>query len=290
MKFTKMHGVGNDYVYVNCFEETVPDPAEAAIFVSERHFGIGSDGLILICPSEVADCRMEMYNADGSLGKMCGNGVRCVAKYAYDHGICPVNPMRVETGAGIKTIDLTVEDGKVVRARVDMGIPELTIKSGDIALAGWDLANPKAEAFEKIEVAGKTWEMIPISVGNPHAIVFVDDVANFPLETIGPKFENHERFPDRTNTEFVQVLDPKHVKMRVWERGSGETWACGTGATATAVASALAGVTGTDVTVSLLGGDLEISWDPASGHVFMTGPATEVFSGEIAPIWVKNNR
>lgn len=264
MKFTKMHGIGNDYVYVNCFEEQVENPSEAAKLVSDRHFGIGSDGLILICPSEVADCRMRMFNEDGSEGKMCGNGIRCVGKYAYDHGIVNSKRISVETLGGIKYLDMTVEDGKVVAARVDMGVPELT-----------------SELPEKIVVDGKELEFTGISVGNPHAVYYVDDVASLDLEKIGPSFENHKRFPDRVNSEFIQLVDRKHLKMRVWERGSGETMACGTGATASAVASMMLGLTDDTVEVQLLGGNLEIHWDRQSGHVFMTGPAAEVFHGEI---------
>ena len=244
MKFTKMQGIGNDYVYVDCFQETVEDPGKTAVFVSDRHFGIGSDGLILIKPSTVADCQMDMYNLDGSRGAMCGNGVRCVGKYAYDHGIVPPErtTLTVETASGIKTLKVQAENGKARELTVDMGKPEM---------------------------------------GNPHAVLFVDNTAAVPLETIGPKFENHSRFPDRTNTEFVEIVDRGHIKMRVWERGSGETMACGTGACASAVASILAGYTDTKVEVELLGGSLTIEWDREKDTVYMTGPAEEVFSGEI---------
>lgn len=283
MKFTKMHGIGNDYVYVNGFEETVEDPHETARFVSDRHFGIGSDGLILIRPSEKADCWMDMYNADGSSGAMCGNGIRCVAKYVYDHKIVTKNPMTIETGAGIKTIFLTAENGKAVSARVDMGLPELTSNGNTVKPAVPNCENlAKLPVWEEIRVDGQSYSMIAISVGNPHAIVFVDDVMAVDIEKIGPKFEHHERFPDRTNTEFIQIVDRKHMKMRVWERGAGETWACGTGATASGVAAMLAGYTDAEVTVELLGGCLEIAWDQKTGHVNMTGPATEVFTGEIS--------
>lgn len=282
MKFTKMHGIGNDYVYVNCFEETVDDPRAVSRFVSDRHFGIGSDGLILIRPSKVADCWMDMYNADGSSSEMCGNGVRCVAKYAYDHGITKNNPLTVETGAGIKTIDLTVEDGKAVLARVDMGLPKLTSNHNEVEPEVPNLKTlGELPIWETITVDGQDFQMIAISVGNPHAIVYVDDVMAVEIEKVGPKFENHERFPQRTNVEFIQVVDRKHMKMRVWERGSGETWACGTGATASAVATMLAGYADTEATVHLLGGDLEIEWNQETGHVMMTGSATEVFRGEI---------
>lgn len=263
MKFTKMQGLGNDYVYVNCFEETVNDPEKLAIAVSDRHFGIGSDGLILITPSEVADCRMDMYNLDGSRGAMCGNGIRCVGKYAYDHHIVDKPQISVETLSGIKYLDMKVENGKVTAVTVDMGEPEQT-----------------SELPEKIEVDGTEYEFTGISMGNPHAVLFMDEIDSLDLEAIGPKFEFHKRFPDRTNTEFVKVIDRTHVKMRVWERGSGETMACGTGACAVAVASILAGHTEDEVEVELLGGCLQIRWDREKNRVFMTGPAVEVFSGE----------
>lgn len=264
MKFTKMQGIGNDYVYVNCFEEQVKDPKQTAIAVSNRHFGIGSDGLILIKPSKVADCQMDMYNLDGSRGAMCGNGVRCVGKYAYDHGIVNKTNITVETASGIKKLDMKTENGKVVSVTVDMGDPVQT-----------------SEISAPIMVDGKEYRYTGISMGNPHAVLFVEDVAKLDLEKIGPKFECHPFFPDRTNTEFVQVIDRSHVKMRVWERGSGETMACGTGACATAVASILAGYTEPDVEVELLGGPLGIIWDREKATVFMTGTATEVFHGEI---------
>lgn len=264
MKFTKMQGIGNDYVYVNAFEEKIDDPNAVSKFVSDRHFGIGSDGLIMICPSEVADCRMRMFNEDGSEGEMCGNGIRCVGKYAYDHGIVDSLEIDVETKAGIKHLSMTAENGKVVAVTVDMGVPELT-----------------SEIPEKILVNGQDLTFTGISVGNPHAIYYVEDVDGLDLEKIGPDFENHERFPDRVNSEFVRVIDREHVQMRVWERGSGETWACGTGATACAVASMMHGLVEDEVEVQLKGGNLQIRWDRESGHVFMTGPAVEVFNGEI---------
>lgn len=264
MKFTKMHGTGNDYVYVNCFEETVEDPEAVARYVSDRHFGIGSDGLILICPSEVADCRMRMFNEDGSEGEMCGNGIRCVGKYAYDHGIVDRTRITVETLGGIKELEMEVKDGKVTAARVDMGVPELT-----------------SELPEKIRVNGQELEFVGISVGNPHAVYYYDEIDSLDLAKIGPAFENHSRFPERVNTEYIRVIDRNHIQMRVWERGSGETWACGTGATASAVASCMMGLTEDTVEVRLKGGNLLIHWDRESGHVFMTGPAVEVFHGEI---------
>ena len=258
MKFTKMHGIGNDYVYVNCFKETVKDPSAVAKFVSDRHFGIGSDGLILIKPSDIADCEMDMYNLDGSQGAMCGNGIRCVAKYAYDYGIVNKTSISVATKSGVKYLDLSIRDGKVSMVKVNMGAPILQAS------------------------------LIPVvsesdSMGNPHAIVYMNDVDGLEIEKIGPSFENHINFPDRVNTEFVKVIDRHTVQMRVWERGSGETLACGTGACAVAVASILNGLVDRDqpVTVKLLGGDLNIFWDENDDQVYMTGPATTVFDGEI---------
>lgn len=271
-----MHGIGNDYVYVNCFKETVENPAEVAKFVSDRHFGIGSDGLILIKPSKVADFRMDMYNADGSRSEMCGNGIRCVAKYVYDYGLTDKKEVDIETGAGIKHIVLTVKDGKVEKARVDMGEPILKPRLVPVAGEGDMLVN------EPILVDGQEYRMTCVSMGNPHAVVFMEeDIRNLDIEKIGPKFENHERFPKRTNTEFMNVLDRNTMNMRVWERGSGETWACGTGTCASVVAAVLNGLTERNVLVHLLGGDLEILWNEKDNHVYMTGPATTVFDGEI---------
>ncbi len=277
MKFTKMHGIGNDYVYVNCFEETVEDPAAVARFVSDRHFGIGSDGLILIKPSEVADCEMDMYNLDGSQGAMCGNGIRCVAKYAYDYGIVHKTQISVATRSGIKYLDLTVKDGKVSQVKVNMGAPILTASQIPVVSEKEEVIN------EPLEVNGETYYITAVSMGNPHAIVYMTDVDHLDIEKIGPSFENHVAFPDRVNTEFVEVLDEHTVKMRVWERGSGETLACGTGACAVAVASILNERVDGDkpVTVKLLGGDLEIYWNRQENLVYMTGPATTVFDGEI---------
>ena len=277
MKFTKMHGIGNDYVYVNCFEETVEDPAAVARFVSDRHFGIGSDGLILIKPSDVADCEMDMYNLDGSQGAMCGNGIRCVAKYAYDYGIVHKTQISVATRSGIKYLDLTVKDGKVSQVKVNMGAPILTASQIPVVSEKEEVIN------EPLEVNGETYYITAVSMGNPHAIVYMTDVDHLDIEKIGPSFENHVAFPDRVNTEFVEVLDEHTVKMRVWERGSGETLACGTGACAVAVASILNERVDGDkpVTVKLLGGDLEIYWNRQENLVYMTGPATTVFDGEI---------
>lgn len=264
MKFTKMQGIGNDYVYVNCFEETVENPSETAIMVSNRNFGIGSDGLILIKPSDVADCQMDMYNLDGSRGAMCGNGIRCVGKYVYDHGIVGKTEIDVETPSGIKHLSLHVKNGKVETVTVNMGRPVQT-----------------SEIEEPITVNGKGYTFTGVSMGNPHAVVFMDGVKDFKIEEVGPYFEVHKNFPDRTNTEFVEVKDRSHVRMRVWERGSGETMACGTGACATVVACILNGKTDECVEVELLGGTLSIRWDRAEDTVYMTGPAVEVFHGEI---------
>ncbi|HJC38178.1 MAG TPA: diaminopimelate epimerase [Candidatus Mediterraneibacter faecigallinarum] len=275
MKFTKMQGLGNDYVYVNCFKEKIENPSELAVRISDRHFGVGSDGLIMINPSDKADFEMEMYNADGSRGEMCGNGIRCVAKYVYDYGLTDKTSISVETLGGIKYLDLTVEDGKVSLVKVDMGRPELEPSRIPVVAEG-DRA-----VDEPITVDGKEYRMTCVSMGNPHAVVYVDcDVKELPLEEIGPGFEHHERFPKRVNTEFVRVLDRKTVEMRVWERGSGETLACGTGACAVAVSSALNGLTEDEVTVKLLGGDLRIQWDRERDTVYMTGPAAVVFDGE----------
>lgn len=275
MKFTKMHGCGNDYVYVNCFKEQVDDPSKLAVQVSDRHFGIGSDGLILICPSEQADFRMRMFNADGSEGKMCGNGVRCIAKYVYDYGLTDKTRISIETKGGIKYLDLQVENGKVKTVKVDMGEPILNTKEIPVE---WQ---KEKMIGEKVKINGQEYEMTCVSMGNPHAVVWVEDTASLPLEKIGPIFEKHAMFPERVNTEFVQILNKKEVNMRVWERGSGETLACGTGACATAVACILNGKTEEEVIIHLLGGDLKIEYDKKTNHVFMTGPATIVFDGEI---------
>ncbi|MBQ7148534.1 MAG: diaminopimelate epimerase [Pseudobutyrivibrio sp.] len=275
MKFTKMHGCGNDYVYVNLFQEKVEDPAAVSIKVSDRHFGIGSDGLITIGPSDVADFRMRIYNADGSEAEMCGNGIRCVAKYVYDHRLTDKTEISVESGAGVKYLTLFVENGHVEQVRVDMGEPILEPAQIPVVADGDKVID------EPIEVGGKTWNMTCVSMGNPHAVVFVEDTEKFELEKYGPLFENHERFPKRTNTEFVQVLSRTEANMRVWERGSAETWACGTGTCATVMACILNEKTDDKVLVHLRGGDLTIEYDRDSNHVFMTGPATEVFNGEI---------
>ena len=277
MKFTKMQGIGNDYVYINCFEETVKDPSAVARFVSDRHFGIGSDGLILIRPSQVADCEMDMYNLDGSQGAMCGNGIRCVAKYVFDHGIVNKTSISIVTKSGIKYVDLTVKDGKANLIRVNMGSPILQATQIPV------VADTEQVIDAPIQVDGQEYHYTAVSMGNPHAIVYVEDTDSLDLAKIGPSFENHVNFPDRINTEFVQVLDEHTVKMRVWERGSGETLACGTGACAVAVASILNGHVSPDtpVTVKLLGGDLQIFWNRSENLVYMTGPAVTVFDGQI---------
>lgn len=274
MKFTKMHGIGNDYVYVNCFQEEVKNPAEVSKYVSDRHFGIGSDGLILIKPSNIADFKMDMYNADGSQGEMCGNGIRCVAKYVYDYGLTDKKYISVETLAGIKHLELTVENGKVSLVKVNMGSPELLPEKIPVTAEGERAVNVP------LEVKGKQYQMNCVSMGNPHCVIFMEeDVRNLNLEAIGPDFEKHERFPKRINTEFVNVIDSHNLRMRVWERGSGETLACGTGACATTVAAILNGYVQKEAVVHLLGGDLKIQWDGGEAPVYMTGPAATVFDG-----------
>jgi diaminopimelate epimerase len=275
MKFTKMQGCGNDYVYVDCTKELIYNIPDTAIKVSDRHFGIGSDGLILIRPSQIADFCMDMYNNDGSSGKMCGNGIRCVAKYVYDYGLTDKKQLRIETLSGVKVLNLTVEDGKVTWVTVDMGAP--ITQAALIPV----ISEKELLIKEPITVGDQNYEITCVSMGNPHAIVFVEDTDSLPLEVIGPKFEHHEIFPERVNTEFIKVIDRSHIKMRVWERGSGETLACGTGACASVVACILNGYTDHEVTVSLLGGDLRVRYDEKQNTVFMTGPAVTVFEGEI---------
>lgn len=275
MKFTKMQGIGNDYVYVNCFQETVEHPGEVAKLVSDRHFGIGSDGLILIKPSDVADFEMDMYNSDGSRGAMCGNGIRCVAKYVYDYGLTEKTSITVNTASGIKYLDLTIENGKAVQIRVNMGAPILEPSRIPV------ISEKEIVIDEPILADGKEYRITAVSMGNPHAVIYIEDVNGLDIEKIGPQFEHHPIFPDRVNTEFVKVLDRNTVEMRVWERGAGETLACGTGACAVAVASILNGLTEDEVTVKLLGGDLKIYWDRKENLVYMTGPAEVVFDGEI---------
>ena len=274
IKFTKMHGAGNDYVYVNCFEQEISDPEALSVFVSERHFGIGADGLVLITPSNVADFRMRMFNADGSEGKMCGNAARCVGKYVFDHKMTDKTVITLETLSGIKTLDMTIVNGLVSEVLVDMGIAVLNPK--DIPV---NIDNDKVIGYP-LEVDGTNFDITCVSMGNPHAVIFVDNIDDLDLEKIGPKFENHQIFPQRVNTEFIKIVDNNTLAMRVWERGSGETWACGTGACAAVVAAVLNGhcKIDTEVNVILRGGTLKITYK-SDGHVLMKGGATEVFSG-----------
>lgn len=274
LPFTKMHGISNDYVYVNAFVTQVPDAPAVARKVSDRRTGVGGDGLILICPSETAHARMEMYNADGSRGAMCGNGIRCVGKFMFDHGLAKANPLRIDTDSGQKVLYLELKDNKVARVTVDMGEPILDGPRIPVAATGRVINHP-------LEVDGRSYDVTCVSMGNPHCVTFVDAVDPLELEKIGPKFEHHAFFPQRVNTEFIRIVSPTELDMRVWERGSGETWACGTGACAAAVAAALNKKAGRRVTVHLRGGDLEIEWREENNHVYMTGPAEEVFEGTI---------
>lgn len=275
-----MHGLGNDYVYVNGFAETVPNPEQTAIKVSDRHFGIGSDGLILILPSETADVRMRMFNADGSEGEMCGNGIRCVAKYSFDHGLTKNIPIRVQTARGILPIDLQVEAGKVKTATVNMGIPTWDLPTIPVDPAHV-LRDGKNVAYDILNGDRKPLARATfINVGNPHAVIFVPDVKSIDIEKLGPVLEKHPAFPKRANIHWVQVHSRNEVTMRTWERGSGVTLACGTGASAVCVAAVLNTETDRDLKVHLPGGDLRIVWNQDDNHVYMTGPATEVFSGE----------
>jgi diaminopimelate epimerase len=290
MKFTKMHGIGNDYVYVNGSEETVENPGAVAKKVSDRHFGVGSDGLIMILPSDKADVRMRMFNADGSEGEMCGNGIRCVAKYAFDHGLSKNNPLKVETGRGVLTLDLKVDGDKVQQVTVNMGEPILETKLIPAELpctfGGEKIINAPMTRYidlpneQWMERAGLDPRMTCVSTGNPHVVVFCRDVDAVKLEQIGPMLETHRIFPKRINVHFAQVHKTNDVKMRTWERGSGITWACGTGACAVVVAGALTGRLDRKAKVHLPGGDLSIEWRESDNNIYMTGPATEVFSGE----------
>ncbi len=275
-KFTKMHGAGNDYIYVNCFEEKVEDINATAKLVSDRHFGIGSDGLVLICPSDKADFRMDMYNSDGTQAEMCGNATRCVGKYVHDKGLTDKTTITLETLAGIKILKLNLdENGEVDTVCVNMGSPELCPKNIPI--------NSELDRFiqEPITVDGKEYKVTGVSMGNPHAITYIDDVDTLEIEKIGPKFENHEMFPKRINTEFAQIVDRSTIKMRVWERGAGETLACGTGACATMVAANLSDLVDDSVDLVLIGGTLNIRWDKEENNIYMTGPARFVFDGVI---------
>lgn len=277
MKFTKMHGCGNDYIYVDGSKEQIPaeDKPELVKRLSDRHFGIGGDGVIFINPSKEADFEMEMYNMDGTRAEMCGNGIRCVAKYVHDKGLIDQRNISIVSCGKVKYLELNVENGKVSTVKVNMGSPIL--RASDIPV----IADSEKVIAERIEVGEEIYEMTCVSMGNPHAVVFLEDVASLPIEKIGPLFENHVRFPRRTNIEFVKVLDSETIEMRVWERGTGETLACGTGACASVVACILNGLTGEQVTVKLLGGNLQIRWDRDENLVYMTGSATTVFEGEI---------
>ena len=274
-KFTKMHGAGNDYIYVNCFKEQLTDIGAVARAVSDRHFGIGSDGLVLICPSDKADFRMDMYNSDGTRAEMCGNASRCVGKYVYDNGLTDKTHITLETLAGIKTLELNVSGGRVEGVRVGMGSPVLDPRYIPI-----DSPHERFIA-QPVTVLGKSYAVTGVSMGNPHAVTFVDDVESIDLERIGPLFENHPLFPKRVNTEFARMIDRRHIEMRVWERGAGETLACGTGACATLVAAYLNGLTDSEADLILRGGTLHIEYDTNENKVYMTGPATTVFVGEI---------
>ena len=275
MRFTKMHGIGNDYVYVDCFEQSVDDPGALAPAIADRHCGVGADGLILVMPSDVAGVRMRMFNADGSEAEMCGNGIRCVAKYAWDHGRCRANPMAVETQGGIKTIQLQLGDGDTVSAAtVDMGEPILRGPDIPVAID----ADPVVDA--PLQAAGQSLAMTCVSMGNPHAVIYVEDAPAVDLGHIGPIIETDPLFPQRVNVHFVQVHSPDVVTMRTWERGSGMTLACGTGASAVCVAGVLTGCSGRSITAHLPGGDLLLEWRESDNRVYMTGPATEVFTGE----------
>ncbi len=276
LHFTKMHGIGNDYVYINGFEETLPDDLGAlAIAMSPRHTSVGSDGVIFILPSKIADVRMRMFNPDGSEAEMCGNGIRCVAAYSYDRGLCPHTQMRIETGGGVKHAAVMLNDrGRAQAVRVDMGVPKLN--GADIP----SVFEGEPVLMRPLAALGKPWPVTLVNMSNPHAVTFVTDVDAAPVQTVGPLLENDPAFPRRCNIEFVQVVDKRHIRMRVWERGAGETFACGTGACASTVACVLNGFTERSVTVRLLGGELKVEWDQATGHVHMTGPIAYVYEGD----------
>lgn len=275
MKFTKMQGIGNNYLYFNCFETPIENPSELSVKLSDVHFGVGSDGIILIEPSDKADCKMDIYNADGSRAMMCGNGIRCVGKYVYDRGLVQKDVITVDTQSGIKTLYLNIQDGVVKSVKVNMGKPDLIAKTIPVIFDSERVIN------EPLTVDGSEYRITCVSMGNPHCVIFVNDTEKLDLEKIGPKFEFNPIFPERVNTEFIQVIGKSETKMRVWERGSGETWACGTGTCASVVACALNGKTGRSVLVHLRGGDLRIDWDKQSDEVFMEGPAEFIFDGTI---------
>ena len=274
MKFTKMHGIGNDYIYVNCFEEVVSDPERLAIVMSRPHFGVGADGLILIEPSDSADFGMRIFNSDGSEADMCGNGIRCVGKYVYERGLTDKSDLTIETKGGLKVIHMEVEGGKVARVKVDMGTPELNPQLIPVNLPG------ELVLRHRLQIMGQTWYITCVNMGNPHAVVFVRDPEVIDLPTIGPMIEHHPLFPRRTNVEFVRIIDRGILQMRVWERGAGETLACGTGACASLVACVLAGLSDRTVQMKLSGGNLQLHWDASDNHVYQTGPAAFVYDGE----------
>jgi diaminopimelate epimerase len=280
MRFTKMHGIGNDYVYVNGFDQQVHDPAGAAKKISDRHFGVGADGLIVVLPSDKADVRMRMFNADGSEPEMCGNGVRCLAKYAYDHGLTRSNPMKVETGRGVLSLSLEVVENKVRQVTVDMGEPILSLPEIPVDRDKLVKGGREHEYRLSISQANELLDAAFVSMGNPHAIIFVNEVAQVDVDHLGPVVERHKAFPRRINAHWVQVYSRSEIKMRTWERGSGITLACGTGASAVCVAGVLTGRTDRRLLAHLPGGDLRLEWREADNHVYMTGPATEVFSGD----------
>ena len=289
MHFTKMQGIGNDYIYVNCFLENVKDPSLLARKISDRHFGVGSDGLVLICPSNTADFEMRMFNADGSESEMCGNAVRCIGKYVYERGMTLKNPISLKTGGGIKTLNLNIKDGKVFSVRVDMGEPILQAKYIPVLTenitskddSAFPIISPEEMIIKKeLFVNGKTFLITCVSMGNPHCVIFIDDEQDMNPEKWGPVIEKHPFFPKRVNVEFAKIIDRKHIRMRVWERGAGETMACGTGACATLTAACLNGLSERKTVLELNGGNLDIEWDESTGHVFMTGPAEFVFDGE----------
>jgi diaminopimelate epimerase len=288
MKFTKMQGAGNDYVYVDCFAHPLPpNPAELARKIADRHYGVGGDGLILICPSTVADARMRMFNADGSEAEMCGNGVRCVAKYVYDHDICRTPTLKIETGCGVLTLDLQLSNDRVERVRVDMGQPILEAEKVPTTLKGERVVDCPIEDWKEggllpdaLESSGTKLRVTCVSMGNPHAVLYSKDVSKTPLGRVGPILERAPFFPNRANIHFVQVHSLREVTMRTWERGSGITLACGTGASAVCVAGVLTGRTERKLLAHLPGGDLELEWKSENNHVYLTGPAVEVFSGE----------
>lgn len=275
LKFTKMQGAGNDYIYINGFTEQIANPSKLAVELSNRNFGIGSDGLVLILPSETCDFRMQMFNSDGSEAEMCGNASRCVAKWVYDNRLTQKREISLETKAGVKHLTLLDGDAKTLRVRVDMGEPILEADNIPVAIDQAAIVN------YPIDVKGSTWHITCVSMGNPHAVVFVEDIKNLDLPLLGPLFEKHKVFPKKTNTEFIHVIDRNTIDMRVWERGAGETLACGTGACAATVAAIINGYCDRDVTVNLIGGSLSVEWNEKDNHVYMTGPAVTVFDGEL---------